>query len=355
MPTFPRLMWPGRASRWDVEAAARAMPHYFSVLRGEEEPNFFLARNVAVSFRGDEPLDELWGLHEEGMERLRENDLAEKPEKSLLDLKATIADRILESCTLCEVKCGVNRRESIGYCRVKESLVASDFLHYGEEPELVPSYTVFFSGCNFRCVFCQNWDISQYRVGVEHVPEFMALKIDEAFKRGARNVNFVGGEPTPNLPFILETLRHVKAPIPVVWNSNMYMSEEAMRLLDGIVDVYLGDFKWGNDGCARRYSKIPRYWEVVTRNFLLAREHFRADFLIRHLVLPEHLECCTRPVLEWTAENLGRDVRVNVMFQYRPEYRAGKYPEIDRGLNREEMGEAVRIVEELGFRYALVG
>ncbi|ASJ09336.1 radical SAM protein [Thermococcus siculi] len=347
-------MWFGPA-RGSDDGASRAMPHYFSVLRGEGEPNFFLARRVGMSFRGNETLDELWELHGEGMERLRENDLEEKPERSLLDLKAVIADRILESCTLCEVKCRVNRKETIGYCRVKESLVASDFLHYGEEPELVPSYTVFFSSCNFRCVFCQNCDISQYRVGIEHVPEFMAMKIEEAFKRGARNVNFVGGEPTPNLPFVLETLRHVKAPIPVVWNSNMYMSEDAMRLLDGVVDVYLGDFKWGNDECAGRYSKAPRYWEVVTRNFLLAKEHFRADFLIRHLVVPGHLDCCTRPVLGWIAKNLGKDVRVNVMFQYRPEYRADEYPEIDRRPSKEEMERALEMVEELGFRNALVG
>ncbi|ASJ13945.1 radical SAM protein [Thermococcus radiotolerans] len=348
-------MWRRRFYRYGPEGARRALPRYFSILDGEAEPVFFNARKVAVSFSEDVPLDELWNEHADGMDRLRDNDLTEAPGKSLLDLKALIANRILESCTLCEIKCRVDRRKSIGYCRVRESLVASDFLHYGEEPELVPSYTVFFSGCNFRCVFCQNWDISQYRVGVEHVPEFMALKIGEAFKRGARNVNFVGGEPTPNLPFILETLRHVTVPIPIVWNSNMYMSEEAMRLLDGVVDVYLADFKWGNNVCARKYSRVPRYWEIVTRNFLLARKHLGAEFLIRHLVVPGHLECCTRPVLEWISKNLGRDVRLNVMFQYRPEYRADEHPEINRGLNADEMQKAAEMVEKFGFRNALVG
>lgn len=344
------VMWfrdPGRAEE--------ALPHYFSILSGEDVPNFLKAKKIGVSFRGEQSLEELWELHRDGMERLRENDLEEKPEKNLLDLKALIANKLLESCTLCEIQCRVNRKESMGYCRVKKSLVASDFLHYGEEPELVPSYTVFFSGCNFRCVFCQNWDISQYRVGVELLPEFMALKIEEAFRRGARNVNFVGGEPTPNLPFILETLRHVRAPIPVVWNSNMYMSEEVMELLDGVADVYLADFKWGNDDCARRYSRAPRYREIVTRNFLLAKEHYMAEFLIRHLVVPSHLECCTRAALEWVAENLGKDVRVNVMFQYRPEYRAIEHKEMARTLEREEMEKAARIVEELGLRNALVG
>ncbi|BAA30212.1 radical SAM protein [Pyrococcus horikoshii] len=335
--------------------AEEALPKYFAILKREEEPNFMLARNVKVRFRGDEDLDGLWVIHDEGLDKLKENDLTENPERNLLDLKAKIADKILERCTLCEIKCRVNRKKSPGYCRVKESLVASDFLHYGEEPELVPSYTVFFSGCNFRCVFCQNWDISQFRIGVEYLPEYMAIKIEKAFQLGARNVNFVGGEPTPNLPFILETLRYVRVPIPIVWNSNMYMSEEAMKLLDGVVDIYLGDFKYGNDRCAMKYSKVPRYWEVVTRNFLLAKEHFRAEFLIRHLVMPNHLDCCTKPILRWIAENLGREIRVNVMFQYRPEYKAIEYDEIARTLTLDEMREAEKITKKLGFKNALVG
>ncbi|AEH24220.1 radical SAM protein [Pyrococcus yayanosii] len=338
----------------ELEKAKKALPKYFAILEGEDVPNFFLVRKVGVDFSPDAPLDDLWTKHGEGLDRLRENDLREGP-KNLLDLKVAIAERILESCHLCEIKCGVNRKRDIGYCRVRESLVASDFLHLGEEPELVPSYTIFFSGCNFRCVFCQNWDISQFRVGVPYDPHIMARKIELAFAEGAKNVNFVGGEPTPNLPFILETLRHVRVPIPVIWNSNMYMSEAAMKLLDGIVDIYLGDFKWGNDECALKYSKAPRYWAVVTRNFLLAKGHFRAEFLIRHLVMPGHLECCTRPILEWVAENLGRDVRVNVMFQYRPEYKADEYPEINRLLWGEEMERAEMIVKELGLRNALVG
>ncbi|WP_175059012.1 radical SAM protein [Thermococcus sp. 2319x1] len=349
------IMWFRRVELDEIKRAKDALPHYFSILSGEEKPNFFYSKQVEVNFGEDEDLESLWKTHEEGMEKLRENDLKENPEKSLLDLKSLIAHRMLESCELCEFKCHANRFEEIGYCRVKESLVASDFLHIGEEPELVPSYTVFFSGCNFRCVFCQNWDISQYRVGLRYSPKEMAVKIAVAYAEGAKNVNFVGGEPTPNLPFILETLKYVKVPIPVVWNSNMYMSEKSMKLLDGVVDVYLGDFKWGNDEDALKYSKAPRYWETVTRNFLLAKKHYRAEFLIRHLVMPGHLECCTRPILEWISENLGKNVRVNVMFQYRPEYRAHEYPGIDRRLTNDEMFKAAELVKEFGLKNALVG
>ncbi|USS40725.1 radical SAM protein [Thermococcus aggregans] len=348
-------MWFRRFEIEEIRRAKKALPHYFSILSGKEKPNFFYAKQAEVDFEEDASLENLWEIHEEGMEKLRENDLKESPKKSLLDLKSLIAHKILESCELCEFKCHANRFKEAGYCRVKETLVASDFLHIGEEPELVPSYTVFFSGCNFRCVFCQNWDISQYRVGVRHSPEEMATKIAVAYAEGAKNVNFVGGEPTPNLPFILETLKYVKVPIPVVWNSNMYMSEKSMKLLDGIVDIYLGDFKWGNNEDALKYSKSPNYWETVTRNFLLAKKHYKAEFLIRHLVMPGHLDCCTRPILKWISENLGKDVRVNVMFQYRPEYRAHEYPEIDRRLTNDEMLKAAQLVKEFGLKNALVG
>jgi len=349
------IMWFRRVEVEEVKRAKEALPHYFSILSGEEKPNFFYAKRVEVDFEQDATLKDLWEIHKEGMEKLRENNLKESPKKSLLDLKALIAHKILESCELCEFKCHANRFKEIGYCRVKESLIASDFLHIGEEPELVPSYTVFFSGCNFRCVFCQNWDISQYRVGLRYSPEEMAVKIAVAYAEGAKNVNFVGGEPTPNLSFILESLKHVKVPIPVVWNSNMYMSEKSMKLLDGIVDVYLGDFKWGNNEDALKYSKSPNYWETVTRNFLLAKKHYKAEFLIRHLVIPGHLDCCSRRILKWISENLGKDVRVNVMFQYRPEYRAHEYPEIDRRLTNDEMLKAAQLVKEFGLKNALVG
>lgn len=349
------MVWFRRVSIDDVKSAKRALPHYFAILKGDERPNFFYAKQVEVSFDESSPLEELWDIHEDGMKKLKEGEFIKNPEQSLLDLKATIADRILEKCELCEIKCNVNRKKGTGYCRVGESLVASDFLHLGEEPELVPSYTIFFSGCNLRCVFCQNWDISQYRVGVSYLPKEVATRIMVAFAKGAKNVNFVGGEPAPNLPFILKTLLFVKTPIPVVWNSNMYMSERSMKLLDGVVDIYLSDFKWGSNECALRYSKAPKYWEITTRNHLLAKDHYKAEFLIRHLVIPTHLECCTKPILEWISGNLGNDVRVNVMFQYRPEYRAGEHKEINRVLNYNEMKRAAELVKEFELRNALVG
>jgi len=272
---------------------------------------------------------------------------------SLLDVKIELGRQMLHSCRLCERGCKADRANGDkGHCGVLEPLISSDFLHMGEEPELVPSYTVFFSGCTFNCVFCQNWDISTNPgSGARLTARELARKIEArgpSLSRNftvARNVNWVGGEPTPNLPFMLEVLRECRANLPQVWNSNMYMSTDAMSLLNGVVDVYLSDFKYGNDGCAERLSNVPDYMRIITRNHRRAREH--AEMIIRHLVLPGHVECCTRPALTWIAENL-EDVKVNVMAQYRPEYRAREFPDVSKPLGMTDFRKAVGIAEDLG-------
>ncbi|RLF45023.1 MAG: radical SAM protein, partial [Thermoplasmata archaeon] len=130
---------------------------------------------------------------------------------------------IYSHCTLCEHRCGVNRNTEEGICGVRRASIATHFMHYGEEEILVPSYTIFFSGCNFKCIYCQNWDISQRRAGIYIEPERIAYLINGLYGV-AKNINWVGGEPTPNLPYILEVLRHCNANIPQIWNSNMYCS-----------------------------------------------------------------------------------------------------------------------------------
>ncbi len=253
------------------------------------------------------------------------------------------ANEIMRSCRFCERRCGVNRLNGgKGHCGVLEAKISSEFIHWGEEPELVPSYTVFFSGCTFNCVYCQNWDISQSPdSGVYIKPETLTKMIEE---QNARNVNWVGGDPTPNLYYILQVLEKLKRNIPQVWNSNMYLTEDSMELLDGIIDVYLTDFKYGNDKCARKLSNVKNYWEIITRNHLLARK--QAEIIVRHLVLPNHIECCSRPVLEWIAENL-ENVRVNVMDQYHPEWKAHEHKEISGRLTDREFNEALTIAREL--------
>jgi len=257
--------------------------------------------------------------------------------------KIKTAKEILKDCHLCERKCGVNRLGGErGYCGVLESKIASDFIHIGEEPPLIPSYTIFFSGCTFKCVYCQNYNISYYPTrGIYIKPEIMAEKIERQI---ARNVNWVGGDPTPNLPYILEILSHLRRNIPQIWNSNMYLTEESMQLLNGVVDIYLTDFKYGNDKCAERLSNVKNYVDIVKRNHLIANK--QCEMIVRHLVLPNHLECCTVPILGWISKNLS-NVYVNIMGQYRPEYRASEYLDINRKLHYEEFRYAVEYGREL--------
>jgi len=333
------------------------LAEYHSIDDDELAARFMVARTVPVETTEGE-LEDLWKEHDEAMEEFRARweerpapgDI-EETSPNLLDLKLEIARRILRECTFCERRCRVDRTREDGFCRVPiKPRISSEFLHMGEERVLVPSHTVFFCGCTFRCVYCQNWDIAfQPTNGVYVEPESLARVIRHRRSQGARNVNWVGGDPTPNIHYILEVLKRLDVNVPQIWNSNMYLTEEAMRLLDGVIDLYLTDFKYGNDECAERYSNAPNYWEIVTRNHREADR--QCDLIVRHLVLPGNVECCTFPILEWIAEELGTDTPLNVMPQYRPEHRAYEYPEINRRPSADELEEAWERARELGFRY----
>jgi putative pyruvate formate lyase activating enzyme len=275
-------------------------------------------------------------------------DEIDRPKFSYLDLKIEIVDKIFECCVLCEKNCKVDRRYETGACGVKKQCIASEFLHMGEEAPLVPSHTIFFAGCNLKCVYCQNWDISQYpNRGMELEPEKLAKIIDLRRKQGSMNVNFVGGDPTPNLPYILKTMKKTKENIPVIWNSNLYLSELSMKLLDGFVDLYLTDFKYGNNECAERLSGISNYIEIIRRNHKIA--HDAGDMIIRHLIIPNHVECCSKPLLKWIADNLGLEVVINIMSQYRPTYNASKHQDISVLPTQNEIKEVNAYAESLGF------
>jgi putative pyruvate formate lyase activating enzyme len=179
----------------------------------------------------------------------------------------------------------------------------------------------------------------------------LAKEVERLRLNGCRNANLVGGEPTPWLRQWLETFRHVNVSVPVVWNSNTYYSPETAMLLAGFADVYLLDFKYGPGECAKRISDAPDYWEVCTRNHLEAGKF--GELIVRVLVLPSHLECCVRPIIDWIADNLGRETRVNVMFQYRPEWRAHEIPELCRRLTGDEMEKAVELAKEAGLRNSI--
>jgi putative pyruvate formate lyase activating enzyme len=333
-----------------------ALERYRAIVEGRSNARYLLTRSVAMGADAGPSLSERWKAHDGKMGEYRDlvttNASPRTMENSLLDLKKGIADELLKACCFCEHDCRVDRGKGIkGRCGVLEPRVASQFVHMGEEEPLVPSYTIFFSGCNMQCVFCQNYDIStRLDCGSKIPAEDMALHIEGmAERRGEgrtsivrelriRNVNWVGGDPTPNLPYFLEVLGHSLANLAQVWNSNMYMSEKAMALLDGTVDVYLTDLKYGNDACALRLSGTGDYMRIVTRNHLLAVQ--QCEVIVRHLMLPGHLECCTLPALDWLADHMPTAV-VNVMAQYHPEHRAGEYPELRGQVSRRDHEAAV--------------
>ena len=313
------------------------LPRYTAILEGKQKSKYLTCKTIPVTFNPNDKLETLWNIHDKHHPANQK-----KMTSSFLDLKRVIAEKTMHKCHLCERRCKSNRTKQAGICGVSQSQIASEFLHYGEEHILVPSYTIFFQGCTFKCVFCQNWDISQQICGRYIEPEKLAQKIETT---GGINVNWVGGEPTPNIPYIFQVLKHCKRNIPQVWNSNMFCSHETMKLLDNIIDVYLTDFKFGNNNCAKRLSGVDNYWEIISRNHLIA--YGQGEIIVRHLVLPNHIDCCSLPVMDWIADNIPNAL-VNIMAQYRPCYKANKYEDISRPVSRAESQRVVDHGKERG-------
>jgi putative pyruvate formate lyase activating enzyme len=319
------------------------LSNYFDILDENREAKYLLCKHTDVSFNKSDSIEKLWKIHAEALKSQKVSDVL--PKQSLLDLKIEIASRIFEKCCFCERCCSIDRNKKAGNCGVKQAGISSEFLHIGEESVLVPSHTIFFSGCTFHCVFCQNWDISQAISGLYVEPAKLAEVIHKRKQQDSRNINWVGGDPTPNLPYILETLKECNENLPIVWNSNMYCSNETMKLLDGIVDVYLTDFKYGNDECAKRLSIVDNYMEIVSRNHKKAYEN--GELIIRHLVMPNHVDCCSKPIMDFISENLPNAV-VNVMGQYRPEYHALEFKDISKRVSIDEVLSIKNYANEIG-------
>jgi len=287
-------------------AIKKELSTYFKIMLNQRASRVKVSSMIDVE--ENENNNTLWRDHEHIQSGFKEifndpsfNDIKE-PDFSYLDLKIKIAEKIFENCYFCEKKCHIDRTTEKGFCNVKNPKIASEFMHMGEEAPIIPSHTIFFTGCNFECIYCQNFDISQFpEAGIEINESRLAEIIDKRRKEGSRNVNFVGGDPTPNLLYILKTMKLCNENIPVIWNSNFYMSEDAMKLLDGFVDLFLSDFKYGPGGCGEKLSKVPNYWNTVTKNHKIAKKS--GDMIIRHLVLPSHVECCSKPILKWISEN----------------------------------------------------
>jgi len=340
--------------------ARASLARYFHVMQNDKIAKFKIAKKLPVNISKDDSTTELWKMHDQLLiefaqleekidSRFTSSEELDTPSQSFLDLKIEIANRILENCHFCTRRCGVNRKEGkLGYCKCGTQItVSAMFEHMGEEPELVPSGTIFTLGCTMRCCHCQNWTISQWiDSGEIYSPRHLARAVEHLRNNGCRNANLVGGDPTPWLAQWLETFKHVNVNVPVVWNSNSYYSDETAKLLAGFVDVYLLDFKYGNNECAKRISDAPDYWESCVHNHIYGKKY--GELLIRVLVLPDHIDCCTKTILEWINENLGPTTRTNIMFQYRPEWRAHEIPELKRRLIRTEREKAIQLAKTMG-------
>jgi len=332
------------------EDIKRVLKRYVEIVNNKLPAKFLLLKSFEVEIPKDASLKELWKLHDNLIKEVKESEMQKLKfyKTNLLTLKKLIANEIVKECQLCEWKCKVDRTKGQkGFCQVgNEIRISSEFIHMGEESFITPSETIFFHSCNMQCIFCQNYTIS-YRLekGELIEPRTLAKIIEKRRREGCRNCNLVGGEPTLYLHKIFEVFEYVDENIPIVWNSNMYMSEISMKLLDGFVDVYLTDFKFGPGKCSEELTKVRNYWDIVTRNHLIASK--QAEVVIRHLILPNHVECCTFPILEWISKNLGRNCIVNIMDQYYPCFKALENEKINRRITREEYRRALEKAREL--------
>lgn len=365
------LFWyrPDAVLIWEDPIVKRKLSWYYGVMTDKLPAKFLIAKSIKSPedpFKSSLSLEELWKIHAdlrkeftelyESIKSERRKTSTSEVKPNFLDVKVSIAYKLMESCCLCERKCKAKRISGqIGTCLVRDKcIVHSYFHHYGEEAPLVPSGTIFYGGCPLKCVYCQNYEISQTMVdaGSKITSIELARIQDELRKSGARNINHVGGDPIPHIPFILDSMRFLKTNVPQLWNSNMYMTSDALELLIDVIDIWLPDLKYGNNECAKKLSLVEKYWDVVTRNIKVA--HDSGDIIIRHLVLPGHVECCTKPVLEWIAKNAPNSL-VNIMDQYRPEHlvirKPEKYAGIARRVTKEEMEEAYKFAQTLGINF----
>ena len=320
-------------------------------LPGFTSPRFLLTRNMGSSVSDLTELseDNLWDIHDSVM--------AEPPtgilsvaSASILDLKIELARRILSHCHLCAHRCGVDRIQGeTGICGLgAQATVANAFVHIAEEPPINPSLLISLAGCGLRCRYCQQWELLDPAISGESLEASLWHRLPTD---GARSLSFIGGNPDESLYAILCFL--ADAPddwsLPVVWNSNGYASPETVRLLEGIVDCYVPDFKYGSDDCTGKLSGAPGYPEA-------ARETIRAmlsqgvPVIVRILALPGHFWCCNVPVLEMLAFMKSKHLYISVLGQYWPDW---QITEADGEMARHITMDEVRQVHDLACKLGL--
>ncbi len=358
-----RIFRPDANSVWKDNEILRRYSRYKGIIDDVQIARYLIAKSLKCEFNPQDSLENLENLLKEKSIEFNEllknhpEELKNRPiyKENYIKLAEEIANKYLESCIFCERQCKINRIDrKKGFCLIpNDSYLSSAFLHMGEESVLIPSGTIFFQGCNFECIFCQNYDISQAWKGKRNIAD-MAQKVnikelahlaDSLEKKGAININYVGGDPIPNIHTIVGSLNYQKSNICQLWNSNFFLTDKALSLIIDFMDFWLPDFKFSSK-CAKKYSNINNYTEVIRRNLKRVHNYGSGEICIRHLVLPNHIECCSKPILDFIAKEVPKSV-VNIMGQYRPQYRANRYPEINRSPSSEEMQEVKQYADTL--------
>jgi putative pyruvate formate lyase activating enzyme len=281
------------------------------------------------------------------------------------DLPAENTDKLSECCIICPHKCGVNRRQSIpGFCKAGSALVVSSIMaHHGEEPPISGTFgsgTIFFSYCNMRCDYCQNYQISQEHTGTVYTTQELAHSMLKLQKSGVHNINLVS--PCIWVPQIIQSLSIAKQSglnIPIVYNTGGYDDPEMIKILDGIIDIYMPDMRYSSSKMAKKYSHIKNYVEY---NRAAIREMYRQvgilkldkngiakkGMIVRLLVMPGDI-AGVNETLDFLKNELSSDIHLSIMAQYHPEYKACGIPAISRRISEEEYYKVTEYAEELGF------
>jgi len=285
---------------------------------------------------------------------------------SELKRRKNIAFERMESCRTCPRECQVNRIEDQrGFCRLgKKAMVSSYHSHFGEEECLVGKYgsgTIFFTCCNLSCIYCQNYEISQLGIGQEIEDKDLAEILLKIQSYGCHNINLV--TPTPQAPQILSALliaiqKGLK--LPFVYNTSGYDSVETLKILAGIVDIYLPDFKYSDEVLAKKYSFAPAYPEIAKKalkemhrqvgDLIIGKDGIaKRGLLVRHLVLPENI-AGTKEIVKFLAKEISKNTFVNIMDQYRPYFKANDFPPLDRRITPEEYSKARELAQKAGLK-----
>ncbi len=277
-------------------------------------------------------------------------------------------NEILKKCNLCPRNCGVNRYESLGFCKASDKVkVAYYSLHQWEEPVISGingSGTVFFSNCNLKCIFCQNKKISTLGYGKEISNERLKEIFLELQAKGAHNINLV--TPTHYVPQIVEVLKEAKTAglnIPIVYNTSSYENVSTIMLLEGIVDVYLADLKYFDDSLGCKYSKCENYFEVAKAaieamyeqvgKFEIVDDLMVKGVIVRVLVLPGHADD-SKNLIKYLHETYGNNIIISIMNQYTPVEVIDKYPNLNRKVSDEEYEDVIDFAVELGVEMAFI-